>query len=130
MADLVASYRSVQKESCPETGSVESSPKREESLSIRKEVLLYKQLIRLMMKYACPIWCSAAPDHVRKLQALQSKCPRVATGAHWYIGTRHIHEDLGIPFFADHIRTITESLESKLPGVGNTPVRQLGRYLL
>jgi hypothetical protein len=41
---------------------------RRSGLSVRNCVLLYKQLIRPMMDYACPIWRSAARSHVRKLQ--------------------------------------------------------------
>jgi hypothetical protein len=37
--------------------------------SIRISVLLYKQLSR--MKYACPIWRSAAPSNDQRLQVLQ-----------------------------------------------------------
>ena len=39
-------------------------------LSIRNGVLLYKQLIRLLMGYACPAWRSAARTHVRRVQVL------------------------------------------------------------
>jgi hypothetical protein len=91
---------------------------RRSGLSVRNGVLLYKQLIRPMMDYACPIWRSAACSHVRKLQLLQSKCLRIATNAPWYVGNREIHEDLGIPFFADHIRALTESFDSKLADAG------------
>jgi len=98
-------------------------------LSIRNRVLLYKQLIRPMMDYACPAWRSAACSHVRRLQVLQSKYLRLATGAPWYVSNRQIHKDLGGPFFADQIRALTESFDSKLADVGNTLVRQLGRYL-
>ena len=45
------------------------------------------------------------------------------------VSNRQIHEDLGVPLFADHIRALTESFDSKLVGVGNSLVRQLGRYL-
>jgi hypothetical protein len=38
-------------------------------------------------------------------------------------------ENLGVPFFADHIRALTESFDSKLADAGNPLVRQLGRYL-
>ena len=72
--------------------------------SIRNGVLLYKQLIRLMIDYACLAWRSAACTHVRRLQVLQSKCLRLATGAPWYVSNRQIHEDLGVPIFAEHIR--------------------------
>jgi hypothetical protein len=65
----------------------------------------------------------------RKLQVLQSKCLRIATGAPWYMSNRQIHEDLGVPFFADHVRALTESLDSKLADAGNLLVRHLGRYL-
>jgi hypothetical protein len=54
---------------------------RKSDLSIRNGVLLYKQLIHLMMDYACPVWRSAARTHVWKLHVSQSKCLRLATGA-------------------------------------------------
>ena len=88
-------------------------------LSIRNGVLLYKQLIRPMMVYACPAWKSAACFHFQRLQVLQSKCLRLATGAPWYVINRQIHEDLGVSLFADHIRALTESFDSKLVDVGN-----------
>jgi hypothetical protein len=78
---------------------------RRSGLSVRNGVLLYKQFIRPMMDYACPISRSAARSYVRKLQVLQYKCLRIATKAAWYVGNRQIHRDLGIPFLADHIKS-------------------------
>jgi hypothetical protein len=102
---------------------------RKSDLSVRNGVLLYKQLIRPKMDYACPAWRSAARSHVRRLQVLQSKCLRVATGAPWYVSNRQIHEDLGVPLFTDHIKALTARFDSKLADVENSLVRQLGRYL-
>jgi hypothetical protein len=102
---------------------------RKSDLSVRNGVLLYKQLILPMMDYACSTWRSAARSHVRRLQVLQSKCFRRVTGATWYVINRQIHEDLGVPLFADHIRALTARFDSKLADVGNPLVRQLGRYL-
>jgi hypothetical protein len=102
---------------------------RRSGLSVRNGVLFYKQLIRLAMDYACPIWRSAACSHAQKLQVLQSKCLRTATNAPWYVGNRQIHEDLGIPFFADPIRALTENFDSKLADARNPLVRKLGRHL-
>ena len=76
-------------------------------LSVRNGVLLFKQLIRPMMNYACPAWRSANRAHVRRLQVLQSKCLRLATGGSWYVINRQIHVVLGVPLFADHIRALT-----------------------
>jgi len=42
---------------------------------------------------------------------------------------RQIHEDLGIPLFAEHIRALIESFDSRSADVGNPLVRQLSRYL-
>jgi len=70
------------------------------------------------MDYACPAWRSAARSHVLRLQVLRSKCIRLATGTPRYVSNREIHEDLGFPLFADNIRALTESLDSKLADVG------------
>ena len=85
---------------------------RKSDLSVRNGVLLYKQLIRPMMDYACPAWRSAGRTHVRRLQVLQCKCLRLATDAPWYVNNRQIHEDLGVPLFADHIRALTACFDS------------------
>ena len=82
-----------------------------------------------MMDYACPAWRSAARSHVRRLQVLQSKCLYLATSAPWYVCNRQIHEDLGVSLFADHIRALTASFDSKLADVENALVQQLGSYL-
>jgi len=70
------------------------------------------------MDYACPAWRSAARTYVRKLQVLQSKCLCLATCAPWYVSNRQIHEDLGVPLFADHIRALSASFDSKLADAG------------
>jgi hypothetical protein len=82
---------------------------RKSDLSVRNGVLLYKQLICTMRDYACPARRSAARSHVRRLKVLQSKCLRLVTGAPCYVSIRQIHEDLGVPLFADHIRALTAS---------------------
>jgi len=119
----------VRKRTAQRMGMLGPLLSRKSDLSVRNGVLLYKQLIRPLMDSACPAWRSAARSHVRKLQVLQSKCLRLATGAPWYASNSQIHEDLDVPLFADHIGALTESIDSKLADVGNPVVRQLGRYV-
>jgi hypothetical protein len=69
------------------------------------------------------------PHHINKLQVLKCKCLGIVTNTPWYVGNKQIHEDLGIPFFADHIIALTESFDSKLAEVGNPLFRQLERHL-
>jgi len=71
------------------------------------------------MDYACPAWRSTAPTHVPRLRVLQSKCLCFAVGAPWYVSNMQIHEDLGVLLFADHIRALTASFNSKLADVEN-----------
>ena len=60
---------------------------------------------------------------------IESKCLRIATGAPWYINNRQFYEDLGVPYFADDIRALTENFDSKLPGAWNPLVRLIAKYL-
>jgi hypothetical protein len=79
------------------------------------------------MDYACPVWRSAARSHIKKLQVLQSKCFRIAISVPSYVGNRQIHDNLGVPYFSDHNRSLTERFDSKLADVGNHLVEQLDR---
>ena len=61
---------------------------RRSDLSIRNGVMLYKQLVRPLMDYACPSWRSVARTHVGMFQVLQSKCLLLVFGAPWYLSNR------------------------------------------
>jgi hypothetical protein len=53
---------------------------RRSGLSIRNAVLLYKQFIRKMMDYGCPIERCAACSYVKQLQAVESNTPLFFSG--------------------------------------------------
>jgi hypothetical protein len=76
---------------------------RSSGLSIKIGVLLFKQPTRPVTDNASPILRCAAHTHTQKQQVLHSKCLRFATNEPWHEVTK-IHNDSGIPFFADHIR--------------------------
>jgi hypothetical protein len=118
----------VRKKTAQRMGMLGPLLNRKSELSVRNGLLLYKQLIRPMMDYACPAWRAAARTHIWRLQVLQSKCLRLVTGAPWYVSNRHIPQDLGVMLFTDHIRALTASFDSKLVDVGNSLVWQISRY--
>ena len=60
----------VRKSAVQRMGMLRPLLNRKNDLSVRNGVLLYKQLIRPMVDYACPAWRSAARTHVRRLQVL------------------------------------------------------------
>ena len=125
---LVASHRSGYEEGCSHVGSC-LLLNRKTDISVRNGVFLYKQLIRPIMYYARLSQRSAARTRVRRLQVSQSKCPRLANGALWYVSKKEIHKDLSVPLFADHVRALIASFEILLADVGNPTLLQLGRYL-
>jgi hypothetical protein len=61
---------------------------------------------------------------------VQPKSLRFATSTPWYVSDRQIHEDLGIPFFADHIRALTDCFNSKLAYAGNPLISETWKALV
>lgn len=91
------------------------------------ELLLYQQLIRPVAYYACPIRSFTARTYAPRL--FQSKCFIPVTSVLCYVRSWYVHEDLGVPFFADHVTALTESFESKLADVKMLLIRKIGRHL-
>jgi hypothetical protein len=85
--------------------------------------MLYVQLIHPMMDYACPVWRHAANSKLRRLQVIQSKCLHIIAGTPWYISNLQLHEDLEVPYIAEHIRNLAQSFDSKIPDAENLPVQ-------
>jgi hypothetical protein len=82
----------VRKETAQMLGTLGPILNRRSNLSIGNGVLLYNQLIRPMMDYACPVWRYAARSIIKQLQVLQSKRHRIATNAQWYKGNKQIQD--------------------------------------
>jgi len=75
------------------------------------------------MAYACPAWKAVARSPVQRLQ--------VPSPRYWcllVLSNRQIHEDLGVPMSADHIRALNESFDPKVADVGKPLVWQIGRF--
>ena len=81
-------------------------------LFMRNGVLLCKQFILSMMFYAYPVWRSISRFHMWKLQVLQSKCLCIATSEPWNTGNKQVHENLGVPISADHVRSLIYATQS------------------
>jgi len=112
---------------------------RKSDLSIRNGVLLiYKQT------ESCLHISSHPPRDGLCVPRVEVHCPHprleaagdtiqvsspCSIGAPWDVSNRQIHEDLGVPLFANHIRALTASFDSKLSDVGNPLLWQLIRFL-
>ena len=53
------------------------------------------------------------------IHTFKSKCLRLVSSAPWYVSNRQIHEDQCVSLFANHIRYLTASFESKVADVAH-----------
>ena len=56
----------------------------------------------------------------------RSKCLCSAMGTLWYVSNLQIHLSLGVPYIAEHMRSIAHSLDSTLPTGENPQFGNLG----
>lgn len=84
--------------------------------SIQKKCffLTYKQILRLLLTYACPIWDKCATFHISKIQVFQNKMLRIITNAPWFRRNVNLHNDLQIQEMVDYIKTLSKNFYSWL----------------
>nr|CAD7393900.1 unnamed protein product [Timema cristinae] len=100
------------------------------SLSTRNGLTLYKQLLRPILKYACPTWGHLADTCMRRMQAFQSRCLRIFVDAPWYVWNVTVHRDLDMPTIKDHFQNLVRSFYDRLPGAINPLIQELENYVM
>jgi len=113
----------VRKQTALRMGKLGPLLNRKSDLSVTNGVPLYRQLIRSMMDYACPAWWPMSGSY---------RCYNPSVFALLLVTPCTYQADTqGFRFtlFADHIRALTASFDSKLADAENPLVRQIGRYL-
>ena len=71
------------------------------------------------------MWCSASKSNIEKIQRIQNKILKQATGALWYIKNTNIHKDLRIESVEVTIRKLAPKYKEKLHTHSNQMARQL-----
>lgn len=69
---------------------------------------IYKTIIRPILTYAAPVWCSISDTALLKLQRFQNKCLRLATNNDRYARIQELHETTNTEMFRDHINRLSE----------------------
>ncbi|CAH2040606.1 unnamed protein product, partial [Iphiclides podalirius] len=72
-------------------------------MSLRNKVTLYKAVVRPIMTYASPVFAHIAPKQIHRLQVIQNRFLRRATGAPWFM--RDLHVDLELPTIAQFLKS-------------------------
>lgn len=80
---------------------------RNSKLSISTKRLLYTAIIRPIITYASPVWCSMSKTSMTKIQRLQNKCLRLVLNKEWYTTINELHELTGIERIETFIKRLS-----------------------
>jgi len=71
--------------------------------NITLKKLIYTSMIRLIVTYASPAWCTATTKDFHSLNVFQNKILRKMLGAPYYLKNKAIHKDLKIDTMEEYI---------------------------
>lgn len=82
-------------------------------LSMKNKNLIYKMILRPILVYGAPVWCSAAKTNLKPLQIFQNKCLRLILSASRYSRITELHEQANIKTINDYIKSLAENFYAK-----------------
>ena len=103
---------------------------KESSLSTTTKLHIYKAVIRPMLTYAAPIWCSMSNSSYRQMEVVQNKCLRVVACAPRGTPLDRLRSTLEMETIQSYCRRLAESFYNKCTEHPNPLVRSIGRYTL
>jgi hypothetical protein len=103
---------------------------KESSLSMTTKLHIYKTVIRPMLTYAAPIWCSMSTSSYRQMKVVQNKYMRVVANTSSGTPLDRLRSTLGMENIQSYSRRLAESFYKKCSEHPNPLVRSIGRYTL
>jgi len=97
-------------------------------LSLSNKVAIYKTILSPIWKYGLQVYGITAKTHLNKIRVAQSKILRKTCNAPWYMRTRDIERDLGVPKVGDVVQLQAEKYKDRLASHPNALARRLTRY--
>lgn len=77
-------------------------------LSQYNKLLVYKMIIRPIIMYAAPIWCSIAKTNLKPLQIFQNKCLRLVLSENKYAKINDLHTKTSLLMIEDYAKELGE----------------------
>jgi len=99
-------------------------------LTIPNKILLYKLLLRSVITYAAPVWCSTSLTNYRHLQVYQSKCLRVIGDFPRRTPISNLHTYLQMIPIRQFTYNLTDKFFVSCPAHSNPLIRNTGNYTL
>lgn len=100
------------------------------SVSLRAKILMYKAYIRPILTYAGTIIINCPTTHFKRLQTLQNKCLRMVLSKPFYTRTTELHEQARIPTIRDFVLKNTDRFYLNTLTHDNQLVKPLGNYTI
>lgn len=63
-------------------------------------------ILRLVLVYAAPVWCSAAPTNIKPLQIFQNKCLRLILDKGRYTKISDLHKKAKIEYIMEYVKVL------------------------
>ncbi|GBP62931.1 Probable RNA-directed DNA polymerase from transposon X-element [Eumeta japonica] len=101
---------------------------RKSKLSRRNKRTLYKTCIRTVMTYASPVFAHADSKVLYRLQVVQNKFCRAATGAHWCVRNSILHRDMELPTLTKYMKDASKRFFDSVGSHPNALLRPAGDY--
>ncbi|PNF23744.1 hypothetical protein B7P43_G17197 [Cryptotermes secundus] len=77
-------------------------------LSLENKIIIYKTILKPVWTYGIELWGCSKPSNTKILQTFQSKTLRNLVNAPFYVSNATLHNDLGIPYVTEVIRTYAD----------------------
>jgi hypothetical protein len=100
------------------------------TLTVSTKLHIYKTIIRPMLTYAAPIWCSMSTSAYRQLEVVQNKCLRVVANAPRGTPITNLLASLGMETIQSYCRQLAASLYEACLEHSNPLIRPIGNYTL
>ncbi len=86
---------------------------RKSKLNTDNKILIYKQILRPILCYACPIFENLAKVHIKKLQVTQNKIIKLILQVPWRTSTTLIHQAANIQPVQEFFTKITDKFYAR-----------------
>ena len=83
------------------------------AITPKSKTLLYASLVRPIMTYTSPAWCTLSKTHLNRLQKTQNYALRLITRSPRYTRIAALHSNVNIPTIAEHLCRLNSSFYLK-----------------
>ncbi len=101
---------------------------RSKNVSLKNKLIIYRQILRPMLTYACPAWITTKEQIFGKLEVTQNKILRKIFNGPLFISNQHIRNELKVPLLYDHMLRISTKFYENINKANNSTIKEAINY--